>query len=66
MTTILSKSSSWLIKGQPPIKIIQEPQLNLSVKTISLENLKEKAITKHQEDVEINISKHENLELQGQ
>ena len=45
MTTMVSKSSSQLIKGQPTIKIIQEPQLSFPIKTISSKKLKEKEIT---------------------
>ena len=66
MTPMLSKSSSRLIKGHPPLKIIQEPQSSFPVKTISSEKLKEKAVTQHQEDMEIEIAQQGKLELRGQ
>ena len=66
MTTMLSKSSSRLIKGHPPLKIIQEPQSSFPVKTVSSEKVKEKAVNQHQEDMEIEIAQQGKLELQEQ
>mgnify|MGYP002775447849 CR=1 FL=1 len=66
MITMLSKSSSRSMKGHPSLKIIQEPQLSFPVKIVSSEKLKEKAVTQHQEDMEIEIAQQGKLELQGQ
>mgnify|MGYP000751199225 CR=1 FL=1 len=55
-----------MIKGHTPLKIIQEPQSSFPVKTVSSKKLKEKAVTQHQEDMEIEIAQQGKLELQEQ